>query len=143
MTPGQNEKHYLAGALDASTGQLHYTLGDRKNNGLFRELLNGLDQSYPASQIDRIYVVVDNYIIHKAKAVHQGLEKHPRFELLWLPTYCPKANPIERAFGGCTTSVPAIINASAYAIWSKMSSIICRPMGPGNIEYLIFMMNPK
>ena len=99
MTPGQNEKHYLAGALDASTGQLHYTLGDRKNNGLFRELLNGLDQSYPASQIDRIYVVVDNYIIHKAKAVHQWLEKHPRFELLWLPTYCPKANPIERAFG--------------------------------------------
>jgi transposase len=44
-------------------------------------------------------VVVDNYIIHKAKAVTQWLEKHPRFELLWLPTYCPKANPIERAFG--------------------------------------------
>jgi transposase len=27
------------------------------------------------------------------------LEKHPQFALLWLPTYCPKANPIERAFG--------------------------------------------
>jgi len=99
MTPGKNEKHYLAGALDTSTGKLQYTLGGRKNNGLFRELLNGLDQSYPASQIDRIYVVVDNYIIHKAKAVNQWLEKHPRFELLWLPTYCPRANPIERAFG--------------------------------------------
>jgi transposase len=24
---------------------------------------------------------------------------HPRFVLLWLPTYCPRANPIERAFG--------------------------------------------
>ena len=99
MTPGKNEKHYLAGALDTSTGALYYTLGERKNNGLFRELLNELDQTYLASQIDRIYVVVDNYIIHKAQAVNQWLEKHPRLELLWLPTYCPKANPIERAFG--------------------------------------------
>src|SRR5437868_4243043 len=23
----------------------------------------------------------------------------PRFELVWLPSYCPRANPIERAFG--------------------------------------------
>ena len=99
MTPGKNEKHYLAGALETSTGEIHYTLGDRKNNGLFRDLLDMLDHTYPASRIDRMYVVVDNYIIHKAKAVTQWLEKHPRFELLWLPTYCPKANPIERAFG--------------------------------------------
>src|SRR5687767_12018486 len=28
-----------------------------------------------------------------------GLANHPRFELLWLPTYCPRANPIERVFG--------------------------------------------
>lgn len=27
------------------------------------------------------------------------LAKHPRVEILWLPAYCPKANPIERAFG--------------------------------------------
>jgi DDE superfamily endonuclease len=40
-----------------------------------------------------------NYKIHKAKAVEQWLANHPRFELLFLPTYCPRANPIERAFG--------------------------------------------
>ena len=44
-------------------------------------------------------VVADNYCIHKAKAVEQWLASHPRFEVLWLPTYCPRANPIERAFG--------------------------------------------
>jgi transposase len=49
--------------------------------------------------VTRIYVVVDNYCIHKAKAVTQWLASHPRFVLLWLPTYCPRANPIERAFG--------------------------------------------
>jgi hypothetical protein len=31
--------------------------------------------------------------------VVQWLAAHPRFELLYLPTSCPKANPIERAFG--------------------------------------------
>jgi transposase len=49
--------------------------------------------------VTRISVVVDNYRIHKAKAVTQWLASHPRFEVLWLPTYCPRANPIERVFG--------------------------------------------
>jgi transposase len=58
-----------------------------------------LDQAYPAPRVRRIYVVVDNYCMHKAKAVKQWLDTQPRFEVLWLPTYCPRANPIERAFG--------------------------------------------
>ena len=99
MTPGKNEKHYLAGALHLATGQLLYCLGPRKNNGLFRELLTLLDTTYPTRQITRIYVVADNYCMHKAKAVEQWLASHPRFEVLWVPTYCPRANPIERAFG--------------------------------------------
>jgi len=99
MTPGTNEKHYLAGALHLATGKVLYCLGPRKNNGLFRELLALLDRTYPAGQITRIYVVVDNYCIHKAKAVQQWVASHPRFALLWLPTYCPRANPIERVFG--------------------------------------------
>jgi transposase len=99
MTPGKNEKHYLAGALHLETGKVLYWLGPRKNNGLFRELLTLLDTTYPASQVTRIYVVADNYCIHKAKAVMQWIASHPRFALLWLPTYCPRANPIERVFG--------------------------------------------
>jgi putative transposase len=99
MTPGKNEKHYLAGALHLATGKLLYCLGPRKHNGLFRDLLTLLDQTSPAPRVTRIYVVVDNYCIHKAKAVEQWLAHHPRFLLLWLPTYCPRANPIERVFG--------------------------------------------
>jgi transposase len=99
MTPGKNETHYLAGALHLATGKLLYCLGPRKNNGFFRDLLTLLDTTDPACQMTRIYVVVDNYCIHKAKAVAQWLASHPRFALLWLPTYCPRANPIERAFG--------------------------------------------
>jgi transposase len=44
-------------------------------------------------------VVVDHDTIHHAKAVEQWLAAHPRFTRLWLPTYGPRANPIERAFG--------------------------------------------
>jgi len=99
MTPGTNEKHYLAGALHLATGKVLYGLGPRKNNGLCRDLLTLLDTTDPASEVTRIYVVVDNYCIHKAKAVTQWLASQPRFALLWLPTYCPRATPIERVFG--------------------------------------------
>lgn len=91
----------MAGALHLATGKVLYCLGPRKNSGLFRDLLTLLDTTYPSSAVTRIYVVVDNYNygIHKAKAVEQWLAHHHRFELLWLPTYCPRANTIERAFG--------------------------------------------
>jgi hypothetical protein len=61
MTPGKNEKYYLAGTLYLATGTILYYLGSRKNNGLFRDLLTLLDATYPARQMTRIYVVVDNY----------------------------------------------------------------------------------
>jgi transposase len=99
MTPGQNQKFYLAGALDLTTGTLHHSVGPRKTNALFRDLLTQLDARYPVNRYTRLYVVVDNYKIHKAKAVEQWLATHPRVTLLFLPTYCPRANPIERVFG--------------------------------------------
>lgn len=99
VTPGQNQKHYLAGALEPRTGRLVQCTSARKTNALFRALLDRLEWLYPKAQFTKVYVVVDNYGIHKAKAVERWLAVHPRFELLFLPTYCPKANPIERAFG--------------------------------------------
>jgi transposase len=43
MTPGQNAKPYLAGALDLTTGTLHHCLGTRQTNALFRDLLSLLE----------------------------------------------------------------------------------------------------
>jgi putative transposase len=99
VTPGQNQKHYLAGALELKTGGMVHCVGFRKTNVLFLALLDGLERQYPKARFDKVSVVVDNYGIHKAKAVGRWLAAHPRFELLFLPTYCPQANPIERAFG--------------------------------------------
>src|SRR5215471_4484551 len=99
LTPGQNQKHYLAGALDLRTGRIVHCTGSRKTNALFRALLDSLERHYTKARFDKIYVVADNYGIHKAKAVERWLAAHPRFTLLFLPTYCPQASPIERAFG--------------------------------------------
>jgi putative transposase len=98
-TPGTNEKNYLAGALNYQTGHMVHATGERKNRFLFIDLLKAVDQACPTRQFQRIYLVADNYRIHKAKDVQAWLKEHPRFELVWLPNYCPKANPIERAFG--------------------------------------------
>ena len=99
MTPGTNEKRYLAGALDLTTGTITPCVWYRKQTGLFLDLLETLDRTHPAPLFSRLTVVVDNAKIHHAKKVQQWLAAHPRFEVLYLPTYCPRANPIERAFG--------------------------------------------
>lgn len=99
MTPGKNEKRYLAGAWDVHTGQVHHRVWACKTNGLFRDLLAAIETAYPTHRYDRIYLVVDNYKIHKAQAVQRWLAAHRRLELVFLPTYCPRANPMERLFG--------------------------------------------
>jgi transposase len=98
-TPGTNAKRYLAGALDITTGRTQHCVWYRKTRGLFLDLSATLDRPYPAREFLRLYLVVDNSKIHKAIEVEKWLAAHPRFEVLFLPTYCPKANPIERAFG--------------------------------------------
>jgi hypothetical protein len=99
MTPGTNEKRYLAGALDLTTGTITHCVWYRKQTGLFLDLLETLDRTHPTPFFTHLTVVADNAKIHKAAKVQQWLAAHPRFEVLYLPTYCPRANPIERAFG--------------------------------------------
>jgi transposase len=99
MTPGTNEKRYLAGALDLTTGTITHCVWYRKQTGLFLDLLETLDRTHPAPLFSHLTVVADNAKSHHAEKVQKWLAAHPRFEVLYLPTYCPRANPIERAFG--------------------------------------------
>jgi hypothetical protein len=99
LTPGTNEKRYLAGAGDIRTGTIVHRVWWRKTQGLFLDLLQALDRASPAAWFTRLYVVVDNYKLHNAPAVERWLAAPPRFVRLCLPTYCPQASPIARAFG--------------------------------------------
>jgi transposase len=121
MTPGKNEKRYLAGAWDLRTGQVHHRVWACKTNGLFCDLLQSVETAYPAHRYDRIYVVVDNYKIHKARAVQRWLASHPRVELVFLPTYCPRANPIERLFGDAHDKVTR--NHTRKQIWRLVEDV--------------------
>jgi hypothetical protein len=85
--------------VDLRTGPVPHCLWFRKLTGLFLGLLNLLDRADPARRFDRIYGGADNGKIHKAAVVQRWLRQHPRFVLLFLPTDCPRAHPIERCFG--------------------------------------------
>jgi transposase len=95
LTPGQNEKRYLAGALDAVTGALTWVDGERKNSLLFIALLHRLLTVYPTAPV--IHVILDNYRIHTSQITQRALAAFgERIVLHFLPPYCPNENKIER-----------------------------------------------
>ncbi|MDE9519900.1 IS630 family transposase, partial [Xenorhabdus bovienii] len=94
MTPGKNQKHYLAGCLDAQTGQVTYVSGIKKNSDLFINMLKELNGQYRHAK--NITLILDNYGIHKSRKVRAWLQQNPKFNLLFLPVYSPWINKIER-----------------------------------------------
>jgi len=106
LTPGTKEKPELAGARPLATGQGLSCLGPRQNNGWFRELFTLLEATDPARQLARLDGVAEHYGRHTAKAVVPWCASHPRFEVLWGPTYCPRAHPFERGGGAVHDKCP-------------------------------------
>jgi transposase len=98
LTPGKNEKRYLAGAQDYRTGELIWVEGEKKNSLLFLLLLWELVQRHPQAKV--IHVILDNYSIHHTEQVKQSLEtpEGSRLRLHFLPPYCPDHNHIERTW---------------------------------------------
>lgn len=98
LTPGQNEKRYLAGALDARTKRLIWVEGERKTSLLFLRLLYRLvSRTYRAARV--IHVILDNYGIHSSQQVRLAMATvKGRVKLHFLPPYCPDHNRIERVW---------------------------------------------
>lgn len=95
LTPGQNVKYYVAGALNSRTGGIVYTHGPRKNSDLFVSLMEHLAATYRRART--LHLVLDNYIIHKSRQALQSLETFQgRVQLHFLPPYSPEHNVIER-----------------------------------------------
>jgi transposase len=95
MTPGQNVKRYVCGALNVETGCIEYVAGERKNSLLFLLTLERLLKTYPGQRV--IHVVLDNFRIHSSKQVQAWMKQNGhRIRLHFLPPYCPDHNKIER-----------------------------------------------
>lgn len=92
LSLGQNRRHRLAGALDMYSGQLTWAQGEKMGVEGLRSLLEQLRKAYP----DKIlFLAWDNWPVHYhprvlSKAAELGIT------LLWLPTYAPWTNPIEK-----------------------------------------------
>lgn len=98
VTPGKNEKRYLAGAQDVRTGELIWVEGEKKNSLLFILLLWELVQRYSGAKV--IHVILDNYGIHSTEQVALSLatDQGKHIQLHFLPPYCPDHNRIERTW---------------------------------------------
>ncbi len=97
ITPGKNEKRYLAGAMDVRTGQIHWVEADQKNSWLFWDLLYKLTRVYAEAKV--IHVILDNYGIHSSKIIAVALANFAsRIRLHFLPPYSPDDNAIERVW---------------------------------------------
>jgi transposase len=97
MTPGKNEKRYLAGAKNARTGELHWVEASQKNSYLFWDLLYALTKAYVQATV--IHVILDNYSIHSSNIIAVALANFAsRVRLHFLPPYSPDDNAIERVW---------------------------------------------
>jgi len=95
VTPGQNEKRYVAGALAVDGSDLIYVAGDSKKTALFIALLEKLRKERPRAK--RIHLILDNCSIHSSKILQKFLAKQDDFFVLHLlPPYSPNENKIER-----------------------------------------------
>lgn len=96
MTPGRNVKHQFAAAMDARTGRLIWSDGERKNSGLFIALLEKLLRRYADKRV--VHVILDNFKIHKSRQVWAWMKQRgARVRLHFLPPYSPDDNRIEAA----------------------------------------------
>lgn len=93
-TPGNNRKHYLAGALDVRTGAIHYVHGEHKRSTLFVDLLQHLVARH--RRAPRIHLILDNFVIHTSRLTTKAIEAFEgRVVLHFLPPYDPNDNRIE------------------------------------------------
>ncbi len=93
MTPGKNQKNYLAGALNAKTGHIVWVEWEKKNSFLFLRLMAERRKRY--RQAKTIRLIADNYIIHKSGITKTFLEHNKKFSLIFQPVYHPWINRIE------------------------------------------------
>lgn len=91
--PGTNTKARITAVLNALTGQVLYRQRHKIGQKELIEFYAQIRAVYP--DLHRIYLVQDNWPIHKLPAVLQAATDN-HLSLLFLPTYASWLNPIEK-----------------------------------------------
>ena len=87
-----NTKCRFSGALDLRTGRLTWLARSLMGVTNLKRFLTKLRLGYPA---DRLVLIWDNWPVHQHPEV-LARAAELEVELLWLPTYAPWTNPIEK-----------------------------------------------
>ena len=85
----------LHGAINAETYQMTIIESDTVNADSTINLLSSIEQAYPMSK--SIYIILDNARYHYSKLVKEYI-KNSRITLVFLPSYSPNLNLIERVW---------------------------------------------
>ena len=91
---GNNQQWRTIGALNALTGQVDYLDGYIVGRRQVIKFYGQLNHTY--ADLDRLYVIQDNWNIHTHPDVLSAVATYPRITPVWLPTYSPWLNPIEK-----------------------------------------------
>ena len=84
----------LIGALNPLTGQVDYLDNYIIGRAKVKEFYGQLVRAYPKAR--QLYVIQDNWSIHTNPEVLEALKAWPQVQPVWLPTYAPWLNPIEK-----------------------------------------------
>lgn len=84
----------IIGAMNALTGEVTYLENYIVGRAKVIEMYRLLAKTY--AEAKTIYVVQDNWSIHSHDDVLQALAAYPQIKPVWLPTYAPWLNPIEK-----------------------------------------------
>ncbi len=86
----------LHGAINAETMEMTVIESDSINRDSTTQLLSMLDRKYFYAK--EIIVILDNARYHYSKEVIELVKQSPRLKLVYLPTYSPELNLIERVW---------------------------------------------
>lgn len=92
---GYNSARRIAACLNAHSGQLTWWQREAFDRHTFVRYLQAVQQAYP--QAERLFLVLDNWPVHLTAEV-QALQQSSPLTLLYLPTYAPWLNPIEKVW---------------------------------------------
>jgi len=99
VTPGNNQKRYVAGALHSRTTRLTWVQGQRRTSALFIDLVRAAAGAYPDAK--RLHFILDNAATHSSKK----MKKAP-----------------EQMGGRVVPHFLSLLNGTCYSLWNSWRS---------------------
>jgi putative transposase len=91
---GFGDKIHIYGVLHPALHEMHFNLSKHLRSSDLCGFLEFLLKEYPAGHL---HIVLDNAPAHHSRFTEEFAAQHSdRIELIHLPTYSPKLNPIEK-----------------------------------------------